>query len=81
MGFAQSLDKELRQHGIKVGTICPGGVKTEFAIGKGRTEESVAKSQMLEAEEVAQAILFAATQPPGARIIQIQMRTMAENLN
>jgi 3-oxoacyl-[acyl-carrier protein] reductase len=81
MGFAQSLDKELRPHGIKVGTICPGGVKTEFAIGKGRTEESVAKSQMLEAEEVAQAILFAATQPPGARIIQIQMRTMAENLN
>lgn len=81
VGFAQSLDKELRPHGIKVGTICPGGVKTEFAIGKGRTEEGVANSSMLEAEDVAQAILFTCTQPPGARIIQIQMRTMAENLN
>lgn len=80
VGFAQGLDKELRGHGIKVGTINPGGVKTEFAIGKGRTEESVAQSAMLEAEDVAQAVLFACTQPAGSRIIQIQMRTMAEAL-
>ena len=38
VGFAQALDKELRPNGIKVGVICPGGVKTEFALGKGRTE-------------------------------------------
>lgn len=80
VGFAQGLDKELRPHGIKVGTINPGGVKTEFAIGKGRTEEGVAASEMLEAEDVAAAILFAATQPKLSRIIQIQMRTMAESL-
>jgi NADP-dependent 3-hydroxy acid dehydrogenase YdfG len=80
VGFAQGLDKELRQYGIKVGTINPGGVKTEFAIGKGRTEEGVAQSEMLEAEDVAQAVLFACTQSPGSRIIQIQMRTMAEAL-
>ena len=42
VGFAQALDNELRLHGIKVGVVCPGGVKTEFALGKGRTEESVA---------------------------------------
>lgn len=80
VGFAQGLDKELRPHGIKVGTICPGGVKTEFALGKGRTETSVAESEMLEAEDVAAAILFAATQSDRSRIIQIQMRTMAEAL-
>ena len=80
VGFAQGLDKELRPHGIKVGTINPGGVKTEFAIGKGRTEAGVAESGMLEAEDVAQAVLFACMQPPGSRIIQIQMRTMAESL-
>src|SRR6202035_1132913 len=44
VGFAQALDKKLRIHGIKVGVICPGGVKTEFAIGRGRTEEGVSKS-------------------------------------
>jgi NADP-dependent 3-hydroxy acid dehydrogenase YdfG len=80
VGLAQGLDKELRSHGIKVGTICPGGVKTEFALGKGRTEASVEQSEMLEAEDVAAAILFASTQPKGSRIIQVQMRTMAEAL-
>ena len=80
VGFAQALDKELRPHGIKVGAICPGGVKTEFAIGKGRTEEGVEESDMLEAEDVARAVVFACTQPPGSRIIQVQMRTMAESL-
>ena len=80
VGFAQSLDKELRPSGIKVGVICPGGVKTEFAIGTGRTEESVAQSTMLEATDVAEAVLLACTQAPGSRIIEIQMRTMSESL-
>jgi 3-oxoacyl-[acyl-carrier protein] reductase len=80
VGFAQGLDKELRPYGIKVGTINPGGVKTEFAIGKGRTEDGVAASDMLEAADVAEAIRFACTQSKLSRIIQIQMRTMAESL-
>jgi 3-oxoacyl-[acyl-carrier protein] reductase len=80
VGFAQALDKELRPHGIKVGAICPGGVKTEFALGKGRTEQGVAQSGMLEPEDVASAILLACTQSSGSRIIEIQMRTMSEAL-
>lgn len=80
VGFAQALDKELRPHGIKVGAICPGGVKTEFALGKGRTEEGVAQSGMLEPEDVAGAVLLACTQSAGSRIIEIQMRTMDEAL-
>ena len=59
MGFAQALDKELRPYGIRVGVICPGGVKTEFALGKGRTEEGVAQSGMLDPEDVAEAVLLA----------------------
>ena len=80
VGFAQALDKELRPHGIKVGAICPGGVKTEFALGKGRTEQSVAESGMLEPEDVAGAVLLACTQSPGSRIIEVRMRTMQEPL-
>src|SRR5512134_3160658 len=78
--FAQALDKELRPYGIKVGAICPGGVKTEFALGKGRTEQSVAESGMLDPEDVASAVLMACTQSPRSRIIEVQMRTMAEAL-
>jgi NADP-dependent 3-hydroxy acid dehydrogenase YdfG len=80
VGFAQALDKELRPHGIKVGAICPGGVKTEFALGKGRTQEGVTQSSMLDPEDVAGAILLACTQSSGSRIIEIQMRTMSESL-
>ncbi len=80
VGFSQALDKELRPHGIKVGAICPGGVKTEFALGKGRTEQGVAASGMLEPEDVAAAVLLACTTSPNARIIELQMRTMQESL-
>ncbi len=80
LGFAQALDRELRESGIKVGAICPGGVKTEFAIGKGRTETGVAQSNMLEPEDVAGVVLLACTQSAKSRIIEVQMRTMAESL-
>ena len=80
VGFAQALDRELRESGIKVGAICPGGVKTEFAIGKGRTETAVAESNMLDPEDVAAVVLLACTQSPKSRIIEVQMRTMAETL-
>ncbi|MEO6015454.1 MAG: SDR family oxidoreductase [Devosia sp.] len=80
MGFAQALDKELLPHGIKVATINPGGVKTEFALGKGRTEQGVEQSKMLDPEDVAMAVLLACTQPKHSRIIEVQMRTMAEAL-
>jgi NADP-dependent 3-hydroxy acid dehydrogenase YdfG len=63
-----------------VGAICPGGVKTEFAIGKGRTERGVAESEMLDPEDVAGVVLLACTQSPKSRIIEVQMRTMAEAL-
>jgi 3-oxoacyl-[acyl-carrier protein] reductase len=80
VGYTQALDRELRPRGIKVGVVCPGGVKTEFAIGTGRTEEGVAASGMLDPDDVAQAVLLMATQPEGARITEIRMRPMVEPL-
>jgi 3-oxoacyl-[acyl-carrier protein] reductase len=51
-------------------------VKTEFAVGHGRTEESVKDSYMMEPSEVADAIVFACSQPPNARILQMTVRHM-----
>ncbi len=76
VGFAQALDAELRKHGIKVGAICPGGVKTEFALGKGRTEDYIRDSHMMEAHEVADAIVYACLQPANVRIPQMTVRHM-----
>lgn len=76
VGFAQALDAELKTHNIKVGVLCPGGTKTEFALGLGRTPESVRASHMMEPEEVADTIVYTCLQPPGIRIPQLTVRHM-----
>jgi NADP-dependent 3-hydroxy acid dehydrogenase YdfG len=76
VGFSQALDAELRKHKIKVGVVCPGGVKSEFGLGRGRTEEFIRNSHMMEPEEVAEAIVFACRQPGNVRIPQILVRHM-----
>ncbi len=78
VGFAQSLAEELRGWGIKVCAVCPGGVKTEFAVGRGRTAEGVASSPMMNPGDVADAIVFACLQPPSARVVQLTVRHMGE---
>ena len=80
VGFTQALRLELQPFGIKVAVICPAGVKTEFAIGHGRTPEFVASSGFLEAEDVADAVVFAATQRPNARMTQINLIALDEAL-
>ncbi len=76
VGLSQSLDAELRPHGIRVGVLCPGGVKSEFALGRGRTAEGIAASSMMDPASVAEAILFACTQPANTRIPQMTVRHM-----
>ena len=76
VGFSQALDAELRKHKIKVGVICPGGVKSQFGLGRGRTEEFIKNSHMMEPEEVAEAIVFACKQPANVRIPQMLVRHM-----
>lgn len=80
MGFAQSLDHETRDRGVKVSVIAPGGVHTEFAIGTGRIAGDPALEGLLEPEDVAEAIVFALTQPTKARTFLVGMRPMAEPL-
>jgi NADP-dependent 3-hydroxy acid dehydrogenase YdfG len=78
VGFAQALDGEVREHNIKVSVIAPGGVHTHFAIGTGRTEGEPKLEKMLEAEDVADAVVFAAAQPVKSRIMVVGMRPMSE---
>jgi 3-oxoacyl-[acyl-carrier protein] reductase len=80
VGFTNALRQELQPFGIKVGVICPAGVRTEFALGKGRTEEFLDKAGFLDAEDVAEAVLLAATQSARARITQINLISLSEPL-
>jgi 3-oxoacyl-[acyl-carrier protein] reductase len=77
VGMAQALDAELRPQGVKVEVICPGGMKTEFAVGKGREAADVAKSRMMEAKEVAETVVFLCSLPGNVRVPMMVVRHMA----
>lgn len=78
VGFAESLDHELRPKGIRVTTMCPGGVATEFAFGAGREPGMPELQQMMSAEQVAEAIVFALCQDPSLRTLRHVIRPMSE---
>ena len=63
VGLAGGLDRELREKGVRVTTICPGGTATEFAMGAGRTPDMPGLDDMLRAEDVADAVVTALRQP------------------
>jgi len=63
LGLADGIDKELRPEGIRVLTFCPAGVKTEFALGRGRTEGDPALDEYLMPEDIAAEIVTALRQP------------------
>lgn len=78
VGFAESLDHELRPKGVRVTTMCPGGVATEFAFGAGREPGMPALEEMMSAEQVAEAIVFALRQDPSLRTLRHVIRPMSE---
>jgi NADP-dependent 3-hydroxy acid dehydrogenase YdfG len=78
VGLLRSLDHELRERGVRCTNICPGGVATDFAMGRGRTPDMPELAGMMAAEDVAEAVLFAVTRPRSHRILETAFRPMTE---
>ena len=78
VGLAGGLDRELRAKNIRVSTICPGGTATEFAMGAGRTPDMPGLANMLNAEDVAAAIVTVLEQPKNMRSLVWSMRSIDE---
>ncbi len=78
VGLAGGLDRELREKGIRVSTICPGGTATEFAMGTGRTPDMPGLADMLRADDVAEAVVTALRQPRTLRTLVWSLRSMQE---
>ena len=78
VGFTRALDHELREQGVRVVNIAPGGIATDFAMGTGRTPDMPELEGMLSAEEVADVVLFAVTRPRDMRLMTIAFRPMSE---
>ncbi len=79
VGLAGALDRELREKGIRVTAICPGGVATEFAMGTGRTPDMPGLEEMLRPEDVAAAIVSVLRQPRTMRSLVWSMRSIHED--
>ena len=78
VGFMRALDHELREHGVRCTNICPGGVATDFAMGRGRTPEMPELQGMMSGEDVAEAILFVLTRPREVRMLTVSFRPLDE---
>jgi 3-oxoacyl-[acyl-carrier protein] reductase len=78
VGLAGGLDRELREKGIRVSTLCPGGTATEFAMGAGRTPDMPGLDDMLRPEDVAAAVVTVLSQPRSMRTLVWSMRSSEE---
>jgi NADP-dependent 3-hydroxy acid dehydrogenase YdfG len=68
-GLAGCMAEDLRAYGVRVSTVCPGSVATEFSAPVGKDV-----SRMLRAEDIAHAVGMLVTQAPGSFISKVQMR-------
>jgi NAD(P)-dependent dehydrogenase (short-subunit alcohol dehydrogenase family) len=78
VGLTRALDHELRERGVRCTNVCPGGVATDFAMGRGRTPEMPQLAAMMSPEDVAEVVLFALTRPRSHRILETAFRPMNE---
>jgi NADP-dependent 3-hydroxy acid dehydrogenase YdfG len=78
VGLTAALDHELRERGVRCTNICPGGVDTEFAMGRGRTPDMPQLGGMMRPEDVAEAVRFVLTRPRTHRILEVAFRPVTE---
>lgn len=70
IGFTQSLYEEVREHGIKVAVILPGFVDTPMI----PPVKHLDRSKMIQADDVAQSVLYILNSPPTACPVEITIR-------
>lgn len=78
VGLTRALDHELREQGVRCTNICPGGVATDFAMGRGRTPEMPQLTGMMKPSDVAEVVVFALTRPRNHRILEVALRPVTE---
>ena len=78
VGLTAALDHELREQGVRCTNVCPGGVATDFAMGRGRTPDMPALGGMMKPEDVAEAVLFVLTRPRSHRMLEVAFRPVTE---
>jgi len=78
-GLAGALDRELRSKGIRVSSILPASVDTEFALGNGRVKGDPATSGWLRPDDVAHCVRTVLEQPQSVRTTMWAIWPMTED--
>jgi len=78
VGLTRALDHELRERGVRCTNVCPGGVATDFAMGRGRTPDMPELGGMMAPQDVAEVVLFVLTRPRNQRILEVALRPVTE---
>lgn len=72
--FAETLRKEVATKNIKVSVVQPGSVDTDMQeCSADEKREAVAAQQMLQAEEIAEAIRFILTRSPASDVVNLRI--------
>jgi NAD(P)-dependent dehydrogenase (short-subunit alcohol dehydrogenase family) len=72
-GMSGCMAEDLRGFGIRVSTVCPGSVATEFS-GRGPKDAS----KVLTAQDVAHAVAMIALQGPQSFLSEVQLRPLTK---
>ena len=79
--FAETLRKEMIPEKIRVTLIEPGAIATHLQpYDDDKLAELEDKQEMLPAGEVAEAILFAATRPPGVDVVTLRIEPLVQKM-
>ena len=71
-GMSEALMKELRSDGIKVSSVCPGSVRTDF----GRHAGSSGAANPMEADDIADTVVHILEAPDNYLISEVVMRPL-----
>jgi ribitol 2-dehydrogenase len=68
--FVHTLRRQVAKHGIRVGAVAPGPVVTALLADwpKAKMDEALAQGSLMEATEVADAVMFMLTRPRNVTI-------------
>jgi NAD(P)-dependent dehydrogenase (short-subunit alcohol dehydrogenase family) len=79
VGLMRSLDHELWSRGVRCSTVCPGGIATDFAMGRGRSPDDPDLATMMHPDDVAEAVMHVLSRPRTARVLEASLLPMQED--
>ncbi|HVJ03570.1 MAG TPA: SDR family oxidoreductase [Sphingomonas sp.] len=79
--FAETLRKELMPEGIRLTLIEPGAIGSAMqSFPAEERARRIAEHKMLDPDQVAEAIMFAATRPPGVDVVTLRIEPLVQKI-